>query len=136
MKFLKTFKGGLSFSYQYFMLQIFLYTFHHIKCRWELFQKSAKKIGGAGGEGSVTVSDFSKTFHLFYRWVCHLDEEYLIVVSSNNTNVFNLVPTYLSVILYPGSWFFGSIFQNFPQYFSKFWRKKFWICQRKLSADL
>ena len=124
MKFLKSFKGGLSFSYQYFMLQIFLYTFHHVKCRWESIPEIRKK------------NWIKKTFHLFYGWVCHLDEEYLIVVSSNNTNVFNLVPTYLSVILYPGSWFFGSIFQNFPQYFYKFWRKKFWICQRKLRADL
>ena len=38
------FQGGLSFSYQYFMLQIFLYTFHHVKRRCKIIPEIRKKI--------------------------------------------------------------------------------------------
>ena len=101
-----------------------------------------KKEGG----GSKTVWDFSKKFQLFYEFSMGL----LVFVPFPNANVFNLVPTYMYVILSAGSWFLGSIFLNFPEYFFKFSRVFFWvlrgyfskflvffwICQPKLSEDL
>ena len=43
--------GGLSFSYQNFMLQIFLYTFDHVRCKCECSPEIRKKSNKGGGRG-------------------------------------------------------------------------------------